>query len=110
MFGFVAQPPADEEKVVNVRISKCCTKVKEVATAEVFDPKGDSALSSKLYFTACGQLPYGEWLKKLTANDQPPLGNCGKYFSKNSDLISPMPTGRTVHFGKMLAQLASGGE
>lgn len=110
MFGFVPQLPADEEKVVNIRISKCCTKVKEVVTTEVFDPKGDAAMSRKLYFAVCGQQPYGEWLKKLTANDQPPRGKCGKYFAKNRDLISPTPTGRVVHLGKTLAQLASGGE
>lgn len=110
MFGFVAQPPAVEHKVVNVRVSKCCTKVKEVFNNQVFDPKGDAELERKLHFTICGQKPYGEWLKKLSANDQPPQGKCGKYFTENRNLISPTPTGRNAHLRSALRNLMKGGD
>jgi hypothetical protein len=51
-----------------------------------FDAKGDHSISEGLQFLTRGQLPFGEWMKKLGAQDRPPRGRCSKFFSANQKL------------------------
>lgn len=54
---------------------------------EVFiDPMGDSDLQQGLVFYTHGQTAYGEWLKKLSAQDRAPRGKCAAFFAKHQQL------------------------
>ncbi len=50
----------------------------------LFDPKGDQELIEAIQYLARGQKAYGEWLKKLSANDRAPRGKCGRYFATHT--------------------------
>lgn len=52
----------------------------------IIDPKGDSDLQQGLVFYTHGQSAYGEWLKKLGAQDRSPRGKCASYFAKHQQL------------------------
>lgn len=81
--------PSEIEEV-REPVGSSCAKVKVInpdATV-ICDPKGDFTLMNNCLFHCTGQLPYGEWLKKLSASDTPPRGACGAYFKKNKHLRS----------------------
>lgn len=90
MSGFIPQIQEKNPnlKVTRTRINAECVKVVRVNTnaLTVVDPKGDYSLIEKAIFHCNGQLPFGEWLKKLGENDTPPRGACRKYFAKHNHL------------------------
>ena len=75
-------------EVTRSRINGDCVKVvrKNVDATTFIDPKGDFAIIEKSTFLCKGQLPFGEWLKKLSKNDVSPRGACQVYFNKNAHL------------------------
>ncbi len=87
MHGFVMPVEEKEPKweETRTRIDAGCVKVSRVnVNAPTFiDPKGDFSLIEDMTFRSNGQLPYGEWLKKLGKNDIAPRGACSNYFTKN---------------------------
>lgn len=52
----------------------------------ILDPMGDRYLQLGLEFFAHGQSAYGEWLKKLSAQDRSPRGKCAVFFAKHQQL------------------------
>lgn len=52
----------------------------------LFDPKGDQGIIEALQFLTQGQKAYGEWFKKLTANDHSPRGKCTRFFEAHNRL------------------------
>lgn len=90
MNGFVMTLEEKEPKweETRTRIDDYCVKVsrKNVNAQTIIDPKGDYSLMEVFDFQRKGQLPYGEWLKKLVKTDIAPRGACARYFSENSRL------------------------
>jgi len=87
MFGAV--PPIQEKvpkwEETRTRINEDCVKVSRVNlnAPTIIDPKGDFSIIENTMFICNGQLPFGEWLKKLSKNDTAPRGACSSYFDKN---------------------------
>lgn len=87
MFGSI--PPIQEKEPkweeTRTRINEDCVKVSRVNinAPTIFDPKGDFQLMEGIVFYSTGQLPFGEWLKKLSKSDTGPRGACSNYFAKN---------------------------
>lgn len=87
MFGLL--PPAHKKEPkweeTRTRINDHCIKVNRVNhnAPSIIDPKGDFELIDVVVFYSTGQLPFGEWLKKLGKNDTAPRGACCNYFAKN---------------------------
>ncbi|MCY9874524.1 hypothetical protein [Vibrio barjaei] len=87
MHGFVI-PTAEKEpkwEETRQRVNGECVKVNRVnVNATTFvDPKGDYEIMESMSYYCAGQLPYGEWLKKLSKADTPPRGLCARYFKDN---------------------------
>ncbi len=70
------------------RINSTCIKVerRNINAQTFIDPKGDGQLLQQTTFMCTGQLPFGEWLKKLHRNDISPRGACSAYFRRNAHL------------------------
>lgn len=77
-----------EVEEVRSPVGSSCARVKVINSDAItnFDPKGDFSLIEVDVYHCTGQLPYGEWLKKLDERDTPPRGACGAYFKKNKHL------------------------
>lgn len=88
MHGLVMPVEEKEPKweETRTRIDSGCVKVSRVNVnaPTLIDPKGDFSLVEGIVFRSNGQLPYGEWLKKLGKNDTAPRGSCAAYFVKNA--------------------------
>lgn len=52
----------------------------------IIDPMGDTDLQQGLVFYTHGQTAYGEWLKKLSAQDRSPRGKCAAFVAKHQQL------------------------
>ncbi|MGI2995048.1 hypothetical protein [Vibrio alginolyticus] len=88
MFGVIIPPIQEKEpkwEETRSRINEDCVKVSRVNVnmPTIIDPKGDFSIIENTMFRCNGQLPFGEWLKKLSKRDTAPRGACSDYFVKN---------------------------